>query len=107
MKANVTIYAHWEKNAEEKVQLSFDTQGGNVLKSVSYVKGATASVLPTPVRAGYDFLGWTIEKTGDKYVKSVKMDADTTLYAQWKEQDAKKIVTVTSILKSKKPASLI
>ena len=61
-------------------------------KISTYVEG-TEVELKTPVREGYDFLGWTFVKNGTEYTKVIPENkkGDITLYANWKE----KLVEVT------------
>ena len=54
-------------------------------KKVSY--NDTYASLPTPTRAGYEFLGWFTDKTnGEKITDTSKVTitSDQTLYAHWK-----------------------
>ncbi len=85
-KEDLTVYAQWSRN-EEKRTLSFDTRGGNPLESATYEQGSKVSVFPTPVRSGYDFLGWFSEATGGEALTSVTLDENVTVYAQWKKQE--------------------
>ena len=63
--------------------VSFDTQGGGELASVSVKDGSTVD-LPTPTRDGYAFTGWSTDRDGKHaFDSSSTVTADTTLYAQW------------------------
>ena len=50
--------AHW---ALENYTITLDTSGGNALEAISYAVTSSPITLPTPVRTGYTFLGWTGE----------------------------------------------
>ena len=50
--------AHW---ALENYTITLDTSGGNALAAISYTIESDPIKLPTPVRTGYTFLGWTGE----------------------------------------------
>ena len=76
--------------------LTFDPNGGNVsvpTMTVQYdnlygydaLAGRTVG-LPTPVLAGYDFVGWYIGETKITDADTVKITADTTLVAQWSQR---------------------
>lgn len=50
--------AHW---ALENYTITLDTSGGNALDNIRYTVKSDPITLPTPVRTGYTFLGWTGE----------------------------------------------
>ena len=51
-------FASWEVNI---YAITLDTSGGNALEAISYAVTSSPITLPTPVRTGYTFLGWTGE----------------------------------------------
>lgn len=51
-------FANWEVNI---YAITLDTSGGNALDAISYAVTSSLITLPTPVRTGYTFLGWTGE----------------------------------------------
>lgn len=51
-------FANWEVNI---YTITLDTSGGNALDAISYAVTSSPITLPTPVRTGYTFLGWTGE----------------------------------------------
>lgn len=51
-------FATWEVNI---YAITLDTSGGNALDAISYAVTSSPIKLPTPVRTGYTFLGWTGE----------------------------------------------
>lgn len=51
-------FANWEVNI---YAITLDTSGGNALEAISYAVTSSLITLPTPVRTGYTFLGWTGE----------------------------------------------
>ena len=53
-----TYTANWEVNI---YAITLDTSGGNALDAISYTVTSSPITLPTPVRTGYTFLGWTGE----------------------------------------------
>ena len=52
---NATFTAHWEESLHT---ITLDPNGGTVTPTVIEVIGSAVSVLPTPSRTGYTFLGW-------------------------------------------------
>jgi uncharacterized repeat protein (TIGR02543 family) len=68
---------------KEKVTITFDTDGGNTISSMTVEKGSTIE-LPTPQKEDAEFLGWYI---GEEAVDNTKKyDEDTTLKAKWNEK---------------------
>lgn len=51
-------FANWKVNI---YAITLDTSGGNALEAISYAVTSSPITLPTPVRTGYTFLGWTGE----------------------------------------------
>ena len=51
-------FANWEVNI---YAITLDTSGGNALEAISYAVTSSPITLPTPVRTGYTFKGWTGE----------------------------------------------
>lgn len=78
------------------IALTFNANGGIVdtnSKTVTY--DAEYGELPTPRRSGYKFLGWFINETGGTEIKAtdtVKLEADTVLYAHWELQTVFRLV---------------
>ena len=80
----ITLYAKWD---EKKIEFELDANGGAVADAKVSFNFGVAYVLPTPVRTGYNFIGWydgdqKYEMNGtwtDENVLSVK------LIAKWSE----------------------
>ena len=67
--------------------LTFDTNGGSKIDSVSKNSGATIDLTGyVPTRAGYDFDGWYSDAKLTDKVTSVKLTKDMTVYAKWTEK---------------------
>ncbi len=67
--------------------LTFDTNGGSKIASVSKAGGTTISLTGyAPTRAGYDFDGWYSDAKLTSKVTSVKLTKDMTVYAKWTEK---------------------
>lgn len=87
---NATVYAKWfDLNAPLPTHnISYVLDDGAVEDApTSYIEGIGIETLPTPSKAGYDFLGWTKVKGSTDYVTSISKydDEDIILYANFKE----------------------
>lgn len=60
------------------------TIDGNTEKSATYYYGTTVAV-PTAVRTGYDFIGWSTTADGEVVAVEATALAAATYYAQWDE----------------------
>ncbi len=72
----------------EKVEVIFNTLGGNSIASVEIDKGGKVSKPTDPTRKGYTFEGWyTTEActTGTEFDFTKEVNEKVTLYAKWKE----------------------
>ena len=66
--------------------LSFDTNGGSAIAKVTKEKGTTVDLGQyVPTREGYTFAGWYSDEALTQKVTSVKLNANTTVYAKWTE----------------------
>ena len=64
--------------------LTFDTNGGSAIDKITKDSGMTIDLATyKPTRAGYTFAGWFSDKALTKAVTSVKLTANTTVYAKW------------------------
>lgn len=64
--------------------LIFDTNGGSAIDKITKDSGTTIDLATyKPTRAGYTFAGWFSDKALTKAVTSVKLTANTTVYAKW------------------------
>lgn len=64
--------------------LTFDTNGGSAIDKITKDSGTTIDLATyKPTRAGYTFAGWFSDKALTKAVTSVKLTANTTVYAKW------------------------
>jgi uncharacterized repeat protein (TIGR02543 family) len=90
---HTTIHAQWSQIRT----VTFNAQGGTVTPA-SAQTGAngrlTLSALPTPSRAGFNFIGWFTEANGGTAVTLDRQyDANTAIHAQWSTEPV--IITVT------------
>ena len=92
--ADTTFTAQWSKrssggsggsgSASTTYTLTFETNGGSAISKVTKNKGTTIDLAQyTPTKSGATFEGWYSDKGLTKKVTSVKLDANTTVYAKW------------------------
>lgn len=77
-------FANWEVNI---YAITLDTSGGNALEAISYAVTSSPITLPTPVRTGYTFLGWTGEGIVNPQTEVIIPTGSTgnrTYTANWK-----------------------
>ena len=64
--------------------VTFDSNGGSEVKSVSVHSDGTISAPENPTKAGYNFAGWYSDRNySNKWSFSTKIRSDITLYAKW------------------------
>ncbi|WP_345061176.1 InlB B-repeat-containing protein [Leifsonia kafniensis] len=77
---NVTAFARWV----ETRSVTFDTQGGTVVDSVTTDVGTAIPAPSSPTRTGYRFLGWFTAASGGSACNfNAAVTANVTAYAQW------------------------
>ena len=73
-------------SASTTYTLTFETNGGSVISKVTKNKGTTIDLAQyAPTKSGATFDGWYADKGLTKKITSVKLDANTTVYAKWTE----------------------
>lgn len=73
-------------SASTTYTLTFETNGGNAISKVTKNKGTTIDLAQyAPTKSGATFEGWYADKDLTKKITSVKLDANTTVYAKWTE----------------------
>ena len=78
---NMTLYAKWYYTGT----VSFVTNGGSAIESVTQEYGTVLVAPEDPTREHYTFVGWySDEALQNEYVFSTMPDIDFTLYAKWK-----------------------
>ena len=85
---NVTLTAKWEeiKKDAKTMKVSFDTKGGNKIKTVTMECGKPLSLPANPTKEGYKFVNWT-DKKGNKESKGAELKCENiTLYAKWEKE---------------------
>lgn len=73
-------------SASTTYTLTFETNGGSAVAKVMKNKGTTIDLAQyAPTKSGATFDGWYADKGLTKKITSVKLDANTTVYAKWME----------------------
>ena len=95
--ADTTFTAQWSKRSSGNsgssggsvsttYTLTFETNGGSAIAKVTKNKGTTIDLAQyTPTKSGATFEGWYADKGLTQKITSVKLDANTTVYAKWTE----------------------
>lgn len=98
--ADTTFTAQWSKrssgshggsgssggSASTTYTLTFESNGGSAISKVTKNKGTTIDLAQyAPTKSGAMFDGWYADKGLTKKITSVKLDANTTVYAKWTE----------------------
>ncbi len=87
LNSNMTVYAKWSDTTdEEKVTLTFVTNGGLSVAPVTTNKGTAVDINDyITLREGYTFEGWYLDKEFTIPVDIHTLHNDTTVYAKWSE----------------------
>ena len=82
--AATTLYAYWKMSA---CVVTYNPNGGSVSPTSKAINLTTTyGTLPTPTRAGYDFVGWFTAASGGTQIKTtdvVPNQTSYTIYAHW------------------------
>ena len=90
----VGIKAFLSFKKDNKLTVSFDTDGGKEVSTVKVTKGNTVD-LPVTEKEGYEFIGW-YTNDGKKIDYNTVITSDTKVVAKWqKSDDCKDIVGAT------------
>lgn len=80
------LFAHWSRSQSNEITCYFKTLGSVSPVSKVVKNGSAYGSLPTPVRAGFSFLGWfTLPSGGTEVLASTIFNGseDVFLYGQW------------------------
>lgn len=79
------LYARWK----DAVTVTFDSQGGTAVDSITVGKGDVVAKPVDPKREDCEFTGWYVdEEYTTEYNFESPVEGDMTLYAGWKEVEA-------------------
>ena len=82
---DIELYARW---SPATYTVSFNSNGGSSVSSISVKYGDTYGTLPTPKKDYYKFVGWYTSPSGGTKVSSgdtFNSTSNITLYAQWEQ----------------------
>ena len=69
----------------EEINISFDTNGGTYVNSITYKSGGNLRLPENPVKEGYSFDGWYLDNDHNHiFEDSLLLEKDVILYARWK-----------------------
>ena len=78
----ITLYAKWQAPI---YTVTFETNGGSTINPISVEKHQALGDIPETVKENDEFLGWyTDPGLTHKYVESLQIVKNITLYAKWK-----------------------
>lgn len=80
---DIEINAKWENI--QYVEVVFDTDGGNEIKSILLVKGEKLGEIEAPKKDGYRFIGWIYN--GKIFNRDTVINDNIVLKAIWKKKD--------------------
>lgn len=82
--SNKTVYAKWEEAVAPTYTLTFNTNGGSAISTLTKAENAVVNLASyVPTKAGYTFAGWHTDAALTQKVTSVTMDGNKTVYAKW------------------------
>lgn len=77
--------------------VKFETNGGSEISSKKIAIGTAISELPTPVKDGYKFAGWYLDKDLTNAAdNNAKVTENMTIYAKWEEDNKSDDITPTA-----------
>jgi uncharacterized repeat protein (TIGR02543 family) len=91
-KKDTTLTAKWEKIPEKAktMEVSFNTNGGNSIKTITMECGKPLTLPANPTKSGYKFVSWA-DKKGKVISKGANLACENiTLYANWEKEEEKK-----------------
>ena len=83
--SNITLYAKWNEVSLDKYTVSFETNGGTAILSITDIASHEKITRPIdPTKKGYTFGGWYIDSlTTSPYDFETGVTGNITLYAKW------------------------
>lgn len=75
---------------EKSFTITFDTDGGTNISSITIKNGETIKLPNNPTKDGYTFIGW-VNENNNIVTNGLKLSKDTTLKATWIDNNAEVI----------------
>lgn len=90
---DITLTAKFSQSVfgEEKIVVTFNSNGGTSIKSISLANAGTIAEPSIPTREGYTFISWQLN--GKEFDFSSKVTESITLTAKWEKDDDTKSTT--------------
>ena len=101
---NMTVKAQWKIN---QYTITFDTDGGSEVKSITQDYGTTIAKPTDPTKTGYTFAGWYTDAACTNawnFGSNMLADHDMTLYARWVRNAVRKATITGSVELGNRPA---
>ena len=101
---DMTIKAQWKIN---QYTITFDTDGGSAVKSITQDYGTTIAKPTDPTKTGYTFAGWYTDAACTNawnFGSNMLADHDMTLYARWVRNAVRKATITGSVELGNRPA---
>ena len=86
---DMKLIAKWAEPTEEVVTVSFNTDGGNTISSITVIKGEKITLPENPTKEGYSFKEWVYEN-GEQFKTEAIIEENITLKAIWEKVEENK-----------------
>lgn len=81
---NKTVYAKWKEIPKTTYTLTFNTNGGSAVASITEVENTVIDLSAhSSQKSGYIFDGWYSDAELTNKVVSITLDSNKTIYAKW------------------------
>ena len=86
---DMKLIAKWAEPTQELITVSFDTDGGNTISSITVIKGEKITLPENPTKEGYNFKEWVYEN-GEQFKTEAIIEENITLKAIWEKVEENK-----------------
>ena len=86
---DMKLIATWAEPTQEVVTVSFNTDGGNTISSITVIKGEKITLPENPTKEGYNFKEWVYEN-GEQFKTEAIIEENITLKAIWEKVEENK-----------------
>ena len=86
---DMKLIAKWAEPTQEVVTVSFNTDGGNTISSITVIKGEKITLPEKPTKEGYHFKEWVYEN-GEQFKTEAIIEENITLKAIWEKVEENK-----------------